>query len=128
MLRSSYLVGYRPPQDDGSSVLSWHDIDVDVSARNADVRTRPGYYRNLADTAGAARIVRQSPALIRQRQPEEALRQLDLALQLDSSYLLIYLQRVAAPFFRGREWLGIRYNPPQCPIRSSSISPSSPSA
>ncbi len=95
-LRSSYLVGYHPPQDDGFSVLSWHDIDVEVSTPDADVRARPGYYRNLADTAGAARIVRDSPALIRQLRPEEALRQLELALRLDASYWPIYLQQAKA--------------------------------
>ena len=40
-LREQYVIGYYPTQDLGDG--SWHEVDVRVSGRSLDVRTREGY-------------------------------------------------------------------------------------
>lgn len=99
MLRSSYLVGYNAPAEDGGSGvsgLSWHRVDVVIPDQDADLFVRPGYYRNLYDTMGADQIVRESLALVAAEHHAEALKQLDLAVRLDPGYWPIYLQRARA--------------------------------
>ena len=99
MLRSSYLVGYNAPPEDGSggiAGLSWHRVDVEIPEHDVELFVRPGYYRSLFDTEGAKQIVRGAPAMIAAGQVAEALEQLDLAARLDPGYWPIYLQRARA--------------------------------
>ena len=99
MLRSSYLVGYNAPPEDGNTgifSLSWHRVDVEILDHDVELFVRPGYYRSPYDTDGAARIVREAPALVAAGRHVEALEQLDLAVHLDPGYWPIYLQRARA--------------------------------
>lgn len=101
MLRSSYLLGYRPPADDpgvGRSGMVWHPVQLDVPRRDVEMFTRPGYYQHLVDTPGARRIVRETLQEVLEGSPEAALQQLDLAVMLDPGYWPVYLQRA-------RTWL-----------------------
>ncbi len=96
MLRSSYLVGYNAPPEDGDAGtfgLSWHRVDVEIRDHDVELFVRPGYYRSLYDTDGAAQIVREAPALVAAGRHREALEQLDLAARLDPGYWPIYFQR-----------------------------------
>ena len=105
MLRSSYLIGYNAPPEAGGagpSGLSWHAIDVEIPDHDVELFVRPGYYRNLYDTDGAAQIVREAPGLVAGGRHADALEQLDLALRLDPGYWPIYLQRARALLQGGR--------------------------
>jgi len=96
MLRSSYLVGYRPPEDadaDGKGGLIWHRIELEAPGHDADLFVRPGYYRRLFDTRGAERIVTETDDWIREGRAVEAEPLLDLAIRLDPGYWPAYLQR-----------------------------------
>lgn len=99
MLRSSYLIGYRPPQDNDVAPrggLVWHQVEVETAQRNLETFARPGYYRRLVDTPGAEQIVRDSVDLLDDGRPRDAVQQLELAARLDPGYWPIYLQRARA--------------------------------
>jgi hypothetical protein len=96
MLRSSYLVGYRPPQDAEAvprGGLVWHPVALDVPRRDVEVFARPGYYRRVVDTEGARRIVTDTLDEVQSAPPQEVLAQLDLALRLDPGYWPAAAQR-----------------------------------
>ena len=96
MLRSSYLVGYNQPPgkiSDGIAGLSWHRVDVEIKHPDASLFVRPGYYRDLFDKMSAENIVRESLELIAAGHHAEAVKQLDLATQLDPDYWPAYLHR-----------------------------------
>lgn len=99
MLRSSYLVGYKPP-DDADAVarggLVWHPVSISVPRRDVEVFARPGYYRRLVDTEGAARIVRETLDDVGEGSAASALPMLDFALRLDPDYWPALLQRARA--------------------------------
>jgi VWFA-related protein len=99
MLRSSYLVGYKPPDvDDAVSRggLEWHPVDIAVPRREVEVFARPGYYRRLVDMEGAERIVRETVDDVREGPPDSVLPLLDFALRLDPEYWPAWLQRARA--------------------------------
>lgn len=96
MLRSSYLVGYRPPQDlEGVSRggLVWHPVELSIPGRDVEVFARPGYYRRLVDTDGARQIVLETREQVERGQPAAVLPMLDFALGLDPDYWPALLQR-----------------------------------
>ena len=96
MLRSSYLVGYNQPPgniSDGISGLSWHRVDVEINDPDASLFVRPGYYRDLFDRMSAEKIVLESLELITAGHHADAVKQLDLASQLDPGYWPTYLHR-----------------------------------
>jgi len=96
MLRSSYLVGYKPPDDTDAVArggLVWHPVDITVPRRDVEVFARPGYYRRLVDTEGAERIVRETLDAAREGSPDAVLPMLDFALRLDPEYWPAWLQR-----------------------------------
>jgi VWFA-related protein len=96
MLRSSYLVGYNQPLGNvsgGISGLSWHRVDVEIKDQDASLFVRPGYYRDVFDRTSAEKIVRESLELTAAGHHAEAVKQFDLATQLDPGYWPTYLHR-----------------------------------
>jgi tetratricopeptide (TPR) repeat protein len=99
MLRSSYLVGYRPSEgNDGvrRGGLTWYPVELQVPGREVDVFARPGYYRRSVDTRAAQRIVRQSREAVSDGSAPTAIAMLDVAAQLDPGYWPVYLQQARA--------------------------------
>ncbi len=99
MLRSSYLIGYRPPQDSDVAPrggLVWHQVELETEQRDLEIFARPGYYRRLVDTPGAKEIVRDTVGLLEEGRAQDAVQRLNLAIRLDPQYWPTYLQRARA--------------------------------
>ncbi len=106
MLRSSYMVGYRPPPDAEATPrggLVWHRVGLETTRDDVEIFVRPGYYRRLVDTRGAEEFVRDGVRVLEEGNAEDAVEQLDLAARLDPGYWPLYLVRARALLQMGFE-------------------------
>ncbi len=96
MLRSTYLIGYYPPEEDMSVArggLVWHGVTLQSTRDDLDILVRPGYYRRLVDTRAAEQAVRVAVGLLDEGQPEAAIERLEGAVLLDAGYWPSYVVR-----------------------------------